>query len=134
MTVTEAGGDVVPMDLSMLGKDKGKKGKGDKKGNGKVKGRKSESSKDEKGKDEDKKGKGNCKANAKTTKHFAGYCFLCKAWGHAKKACWWNESAKSGKDTASLVTPITPAANTATKPPITGMKLCQATLHSGCTP
>ena len=38
-----------------------------------------------------------------------------------KKACWWNESAKSGKDTTSLETPITPAANTTTEPPITGM-------------
>ena len=34
---------------------------------------------------------------------------------------WWNESAKNGKDTASLATPITPAANTTTEPPITGM-------------
>ena len=37
------------------------------------------------------------------------------------KECWWNESAKSGKDTASLETPITPAANTTTEPSITGM-------------
>ena len=38
-----------------------------------------------------------------------------------KKDCWWNESARSGKDTAFLETPITPAANTTTEPPITGM-------------
>ena len=43
-------GDVVPMDLSMLGKGKGEKVKGDKKGKGKDKGKgkKSENSKDEK--------------------------------------------------------------------------------------
>ena len=38
-----------------------------------------------------------------------------------KKDCWLNENAKSGKDTASLETPITPAENTKTEPPITGM-------------
>ena len=38
-----------------------------------------------------------------------------------KKDCWWNENAKSGKDTASLETPITPAESTKTEPPITGM-------------
>ena len=38
-----------------------------------------------------------------------------------KNDCWWNESAKSGKDTASLATPITPAANTTTELPITGI-------------
>ena len=27
-----------------------------------------------------RKGKGKGKANVKTTKHFAGYCLLCKAW------------------------------------------------------
>ena len=29
-----------------------------------------------------------------------------------KKDCWWNESAKSGKDTACLETPIASVANT----------------------
>ena len=58
-----AAGDVVPMDLSMLGK-----------------------------------GKGKGKANAKATEYFAGYWLLCNAWGHMKEDCWWNESAKSGKD------------------------------------
>ena len=55
-----------------------------------------------------------------------------------KKDCWWNEKADSGKDTASLETPSTPAGNTKTEPPITGM-LMQSdegseipTLHSGC--
>ena len=38
-----------------------------------------------------------------------------------KKDCWWNESARSGKDTAFLETPMTPAANTTAEPPITGM-------------
>ena len=37
------------------------------------------------------------------------------------KDCWWNENAKSGEDTASLETPTTPAENTKTEPPITGM-------------
>ena len=37
------------------------------------------------------------------------------------KDCWWNESAKSGKGTASLETPITPAENTKTEALITGM-------------
>ena len=32
-----------------------------------------------------------------------------------------NENAKSGKDSASLETPITPAESTRTEPPITGM-------------
>ena len=59
-------GDGVTMDLSMLGRGKGKK---------------NENSNDEKDKDEDKKGKGKGKANAKTTKHFLGYCLVCKAWG-----------------------------------------------------
>ena len=45
-----AAGDVVPMDLSMVGKGKGQRSKG--------KGKTSENSKDEKDKDEDKKGKG----------------------------------------------------------------------------
>ena len=36
-----------------------------------------------------------------------------------EKDCWWNESNKSGKDTASLETPITTAANTKTEAPIT---------------
>ena len=56
------------------------------------------------------------------------------------KECWWNESAKSGKDTVSLETPITPAANTTTDPSIARMliqsgegELCQPTLHNGCT-
>ena len=54
-----AAGDVVPMDFSMLGKDKGKKGKCDKKGKGK-----GESNQDEKD-----KGKGKGKANAKATEY-----------------------------------------------------------------
>ena len=37
------------------------------------------------------------------------------------KDCWWNESVKSGKDTASLETPIMPAENTKTETSITGM-------------
>ena len=93
----------------MKGKGKGEKGKGDKKC----------------------KGKGKGKANAKTTKHFPGYCLVCEAWGHAMKDCWRNESAKSGKDTASLETPIAPAANTTTEPSITGM-LTQS--HAGAVP
>ena len=52
---------------------------------------------------------------------FLFYCLVCKAWGHAKKACWWNESAKSGKDAAPLEMPMTPAANTTTETSITGM-------------
>ena len=58
--------DAVPMDLLMLGKGNGKKGKGDKKGKddkkgkAKGKGKNSENSKDEKDKDEDKKGQGLC--------------------------------------------------------------------------
>ena len=74
--------------------------------------------------DEDKKGKGEGKgkANAKAiTKHFLGYCLVCKAWRHAMKDCWWNENAESAKDTASLETPTTPAESTKTEPPITGM-------------
>ena len=38
-----------------------------------------------------------------------------------KKDGWWNENAKSAKDTASLETPATPAESTKTEPPITGM-------------
>ena len=38
-----------------------------------------------------------------------------------KKDCWWDDSAKSGKDTASLETPVTPAANTTPEPPVTGV-------------
>ena len=67
------------------------------------------------------KDKGKGKANAKTTKHFLGYCLVGKAWGHAMKDCWWNEGAKSEKDTASLETPTTPAENTKTQPSITWM-------------
>ena len=104
----------------MLGKGgKGKKGKGDKKGKGNGKGNKGDSNKDEKDKDQ---GKGKGKANNKATEYFAGYCLLCKTWGHMKKDCWWNESTKSGKDAASLETPTTPAVTvTTTEPPITGM-------------
>ena len=111
-----AAGDAVPMDLSMLGKGRnGKKGKGDKKGKGK--GKKGESNNDEKDKDKDMKG--NCKGkNSTKAEYFAGYGLQCKGWGHTKKDCWWNES---GKDTASLATPITSAENTKTEPPITGM-------------
>ena len=114
-----AAGDAVPMNLSMLGNGgKGKKSKGDKKGKGTGTGKKGESSKDEK--DKDKKGKGKGKNNVKA-EHFAGYCLQCKGWGHMKKDCWWNENAKSAKDTASLETPTTPAESTKTEPPITGM-------------
>ena len=70
----------------------------DKKGKGKGKGKKCESNKDEKDKDEDKKGKGKGENNAKA-EYFAGYCLQCKGWRHLKKDCWWNENAKSGKDT-----------------------------------
>ena len=53
-----------------------------------------------------------------------------------KKDCWWNESNNSGKDAASLETPITPAAETS----ITGILIqsddnefvCQLILRSGC--
>ena len=62
-------------------RSEGKKGKGDQNGKG-------------------KKGKG--KDNAKATEYFAGYSFLCKAWGHMEKDRWWNRSNKSGKDAASL--------------------------------
>ena len=55
-----AAGDAVPMDLSLLGKDK--KGEGDKKGKGKGKKGKGEGNKDEKD-----TGKGKGKHNAKTT-------------------------------------------------------------------
>ena len=44
-----------------------------------------QSSKDERDKDEDKKAKGKGEANAKTTKHFAGYCLLCKGWGDTQE-------------------------------------------------
>ena len=77
-------------------RSEGKKGKGDQNGKG-------------------KKGKG--KDNAKATEYFAGYSFLCKAWGHMEKDRWWNRSNKSGKDAASLETPIMPATNTI-EPPI----------------
>ena len=87
----------------------------------KAKGKKSENSKDEKDKDDDTKGKGKSKANAKTTKHFPGYCLVCKAWGHAMMDRWWNESAKTGKNTASLKAPIAPAENTKTESSIIGM-------------
>ena len=97
----------------MLGKEgTDKKGKG--------KGKKGESNKDEKDKDKDKKDKGKGKNNAKA-EHFAGYCLQCRGRGHMKKDCWWNENAKSGEDTASLETSITPAESTKTEPPITGM-------------
>ena len=52
------------------------------------------------------KGKGKGKTNAKKTEYFSGYFLHWKAWGHKKRDWWWNESAKSGKDTASLETPI----------------------------
>ena len=34
-----------------------------------------------------------------------------------KTDCWWNESAKGGKDTASLEAPVTPAVADATIEP-----------------
>ena len=71
----------------MLGKEK--KGKDDKNGKGKG----------GDGKD-DKKCKG--KVNANATEYFGGNCLGCKACGHMKKDCWWNETPKSGKDTTSL--------------------------------
>ena len=83
----------------MLGKAKVKKGKGGKKGKSKGKGKKGECNKDEKGKDEDKKDKGKGKSNAKATKHFAGYLLVGMR----------------------AETPIIPAVNTATEPPITRM-------------
>ena len=111
-----------PMDLSILCKGgKGKKGKGDKKGKGMGKGKKAEINKDEKDKDKDKNGKGKGKNNAKAIEYFAGYCLHCKGWGHMKRDCWWNESAKRRKDTASLESPVAPAADTTTEPSITGM-------------
>ena len=115
-------GDVAPMDLSRWarhrqGRQRRQECKG--KGRGKGKDKEGECNKDEKDKDKDKKCKGNGKAKA--TEYFAGYWLLCMAWGHMKKDCWWNESAQSGKDTASLETPITPVANTTTEPPITGL-------------
>ena len=85
---------------------------------GKGKGKTGESNKDEK--DKDKEGQGKGKNNAKA-EYLAGYCLQCKGWGHMKKECRWNENAKSGKDTASLETPITPAESTKTEPQITGM-------------
>ena len=60
-----------------------------------------------------KKGKGKGKDNAKATEYFAEY--------FSAKDCWFAESSKSGKVTTSMETPITPAANTTTEPPITGM-------------
>ena len=105
---------------------KGKRGKGEKKGKGKSKGEKGESSKDEK--DKDKKGKGKGKNNVKT-EYSAGYCLQCKGWGHMKKDCWWDENAKSAKDTAS---PATPAESTKTDTPITGM-LMQSDTRRPCT-
>ena len=47
--------------------------------------------------------------------------FNAKGWGHVTKDCWWSENCESGKDTASLETPITPAESTKTEPLITGM-------------
>ena len=73
-----ASGGVVPMDLSMLGKIKGKKGKGDRNVKDQGKGKGGESDKGEKGKDEDRNGKGIGKANAKTTKYFDVYLFIAK--------------------------------------------------------
>ena len=87
-------GGVEPMNLSMLGKGKGKKGKGDRPGNGQGKGKKGESNKGEKGKDVDRNGKG--QSQGKATKHFDGYCFYGKV-GHMKKDGWWNESVNHGR-------------------------------------
>ena len=115
----------------MLGKGgKGKKGKGDKKGKGK--GKKGERNKDDKDKDKDKKGKGKGKGKSSAkAEYFAGYCLHCNGWGHMEKDCWWNENAKSGKDTASVETPITPAESTKTEPPITGMLIKDFLIDSG---
>ena len=119
-----AASDVVPTDLSMLGKGgTGKKGKGYKTGKGTGKGKKGESNRDEKDKekDKDKKGKSIGKNNTKAAEYFARYCLHSKGWGHMKKDCWRNESAKGGKETASLEAPSTPAADTTTEPSNTGM-------------
>ena len=89
----------------------------------KVKARKVKATKMRRTKNKDKKGIGKDKttANTKATECFAGYCPLCNAWGYMQKDCCWNESAKSGKDTASLENPITPVVDTTTEPPITEM-------------
>ena len=72
-------------------------------------------------KGENEKGKGKGKNNAKATKYIPGYRIHCKAWRPMNKDCWWSESAKSGKDTASLETPVTLAVSTTIESPITGM-------------
>ena len=106
-----AAGDVVPWDVSVLGKGKGKKGKG--------KGKKSDSSKDEKDKDEHKKGKG--KAMPKRLSTFLDTAFSAKPGDTRRRIAGGKRAPKSGKDTASLETPITPAADATTEPSITGM-------------
>ena len=78
------------MDLSMLGKGKHYKGKGDRKG---IKG---SGGKDDKGKGgcgkDDEKGKGKKshskgKDNVGTAEYFSGQCKVCKAWDHQKRDC-----------------------------------------------
>ena len=105
-----AAGYAEPMDLSVLGK--GKTRKGDKKGKGKgKKGKKVTATKMAKAR--------MAKARAKTTPEGLSTsqdtAFSGKTWCHMKKDCWWNESSNSGKDAASSETPITPAANNTTE-------------------
>ena len=121
-------GGVEPMNLSMLGKGKGKKGKGDRPGNGQGKGKKGESNKREKGKDKDRNGKG--ESQGKATKHFDGYCFYCKEWGHMKKDCWWNEGVKHGRETSPLEASTLQAPRVSHSPMM--QRLRCLTLHSGC--
>ena len=84
-------------------------------------------------KDEDRKGKGKGKANAKTTKYFDGCCLHCKAWGHMKQDCWWNESIKPGREASSLEASTAPVASTTREPPITGMLFSPTTQRFGKT-
>ena len=105
-------GDAVPIDLSMLGKGgKARNANATRKGKAKAKAkaRKAKATKTKRTKTR------NAKAKVRTTPKPS------KGWGHMKKDCRWNENAKSGKDTASLETPIMPAESTKTEPQITGM-------------
>ena len=112
-----AAGDVVPKDLSMLGKGKGKLGKYDKKGKGKR--RKGEGNRDEKDKDKDTKANGKGKANAKAIEYFAGYCLLCKA------------------HLGSALRPAAPGLGThrqkCLSAPVVGIVLCHNHFHTSCS-
>ena len=79
--------------LFLLGKGNGKKGKYDKKGKCKIQ----------------------CQSDC-------AFCWILSSLQSLEthEKCW-NESTKSGKDTASLETLVTAAANTTTEPPKTGM-------------